>query len=106
VVLQRGHLLTGRGNQGYDHAGAEVDVEVTEAQELAGDRIVVVNAGDVGSQILAAGLVDDVAMDVVPVAFGTDGLAADASAGHPSGHCIASVTNQRPCGGVGPRTSQ
>ena len=28
------------------------------------------NAGDVGSQILAAGLVDEVAMDVVPVVFG------------------------------------
>jgi hypothetical protein len=30
-----------------------------------------VNAGDVGSQILAAGLVDEVAMDVVPVVFGS-----------------------------------
>ena len=29
------------------------------------------NAGDVGSQILAAGLVDDVAMDMVPVVFGS-----------------------------------
>jgi dihydrofolate reductase len=39
------------------------------AQELAGERIVTVNAGEVGSQILAAGLVDEVAMDVVPVVF-------------------------------------
>lgn len=29
------------------------------------------NAGDVGSQILAAGLVGEVAMDVVPVVFGS-----------------------------------
>ena len=29
------------------------------------------NAGDVGGQILAAGLVDEVAMDVVPVVFGS-----------------------------------
>lgn len=29
------------------------------------------NAGEVGSQILAAGLVDEVAMDVVPVVFGS-----------------------------------
>jgi dihydrofolate reductase len=29
-----------------------------------------VNAGEAGSQILAAGLVDEVAMDVVPVVFG------------------------------------
>jgi riboflavin biosynthesis pyrimidine reductase len=30
-----------------------------------------VNAGDVGGQILAAGLVDEVAMDLVPVVFGS-----------------------------------
>jgi dihydrofolate reductase len=30
-----------------------------------------VNAGDAGSQILAAGLVDEVAMDVVPVVSGS-----------------------------------
>jgi dihydrofolate reductase len=30
-----------------------------------------VNAGDVGGQVLAAGLVDEVAMDVVPVVFGS-----------------------------------
>ena len=34
-------------------------------------RTVSVNAGEVGSQILAAGLVDEVAMDVVPVVFGS-----------------------------------
>lgn len=44
---------------------------IARAQELAGDRTVAVNAGDVGGQILAAGLVDAVAMDVVPVVFGT-----------------------------------
>jgi dihydrofolate reductase len=36
-----------------------------------GERTVAVNAGDVGSQVLAAGLVDEVAMDVVPVVFGS-----------------------------------
>jgi dihydrofolate reductase len=30
-----------------------------------------VNAGEVGGQILAAGLVDEVAIDVVPVVFGS-----------------------------------
>jgi dihydrofolate reductase len=44
---------------------------VAKAQDLAGDRTVAVNAGEVGSQILAAGLVDEVAMDVVPVVFGS-----------------------------------
>ncbi|WP_214317778.1 dihydrofolate reductase family protein [Nonomuraea sediminis] len=48
-----------------------VTAAIDKAQELAGDRTVAVNAGDVGSQILAAGLVDEVAMDVVPVVFGS-----------------------------------
>lgn len=44
---------------------------VAKAQDLAGDRTVSVNAGQAGSQILAAGFVDEVAMDVVPVVFGS-----------------------------------
>jgi len=50
-----------------DSASAAID----KAQELAGGRTIAVNAGDVGSQIFAAGLVDEVAMDVVPVVFGS-----------------------------------
>ena len=48
-----------------------VTAAIDKAQELAGERTVSVNAGEVGSQILAAGLVDEVAMDVVPVVFGS-----------------------------------
>jgi dihydrofolate reductase len=48
-----------------------VEAAVTRAQELAGDRIVEVAAGDVGGQALAAGLVDEVRMDVAPVVFGS-----------------------------------
>ncbi|NUR96943.1 MAG: dihydrofolate reductase, partial [Kribbellaceae bacterium] len=48
-----------------------VEAAVAKAQELAGDRIVEVSAGDVGGQVLAAGLVDEVRMDVVPVVFGS-----------------------------------
>ena len=44
---------------------------MAKAQELAGDRIVEVAAGDVGGQMLAAGLVDEVRMDVVPVVLGS-----------------------------------
>jgi len=44
---------------------------IAKAKELAGERIVAVAAGDVGGQALALGLVDEVAMDVVPVVFGT-----------------------------------
>jgi dihydrofolate reductase len=43
---------------------------ITVARELAGDRDVAVTAGNVGGQALALGLIDEVAMDVVPVVFG------------------------------------
>lgn len=48
-----------------------VEAAVATAQELAGDRIVEVAAGDVGGQVLAAGLIDEVRMDVVPVVLGS-----------------------------------
>ena len=48
-----------------------VEAAMARAQELAGDRIVEVSAGDVGGQALAAGLVDEVRMDVAPVVFGS-----------------------------------
>lgn len=53
------------------HFVDDVTAAIGKAQELAGERTVAVSAGDVGSQILAAGLVDEVAMDVVPVVFGS-----------------------------------
>ena len=61
--------------EGWDtksfHFVAGVEAAVAKAQELAGDRLVEVAAGDVGGQVLAAGLVDEVRMDVVPVVFGS-----------------------------------
>ena len=48
-----------------------VEAAMAKAQELAGQRFVEVAAGDVGGQMLAAGLVDEVRMDVVPVVFGS-----------------------------------
>jgi dihydrofolate reductase len=53
------------------HFAGDVATAVEKAKQLAGPRDVAVNAGDVGGQILAAGLVDEVAMDVVPVIFGS-----------------------------------
>jgi dihydrofolate reductase len=53
------------------HFVADVGQAVAKAKELAGDRTVAVAAGDVGGQVLAAGLVDEVAMDVAPVVFGS-----------------------------------
>ena len=43
---------------------------VARATELAGERTVTVAAGNVGGQALDLGLVDEVALDVVPVVFG------------------------------------
>jgi dihydrofolate reductase len=40
-------------------------------RSFAGDRMVEVAAGEVGGQVLAAGLIDEVRMDVVPVVFGS-----------------------------------
>jgi dihydrofolate reductase len=48
-----------------------VEAAMALAQELAGDRTVEVASGDVGGQVLAAGLIDEVRMDVVPVVFGS-----------------------------------
>jgi dihydrofolate reductase len=49
----------------------DVAAAVATARELAGQRTVAVAAGDVGGQALALGLVDEVAIDVVPVVFGS-----------------------------------
>ncbi|HEX4246275.1 MAG TPA: dihydrofolate reductase [Pseudonocardia sp.] len=59
-----------------DHAGApfhtadSVEAGIALARKLAGDGLVCVTAGDLGGQAFSAGLVDEVAMDVVPVVFG------------------------------------
>jgi dihydrofolate reductase len=53
------------------HFESDVARAVARARELAGPRTVALAAGDVGGQALALGLVDEVAMDVVPVVFGS-----------------------------------
>lgn len=50
---------------------SDVTAAVGRAKQLAGDSTVAVAAGDVGGQAFALGLVDEVAMDVVPVVFGS-----------------------------------
>ncbi|MGW0712266.1 dihydrofolate reductase family protein [Streptomyces sp. NPDC002643] len=52
------------------HFVDDVTRAIAKAKELAGDRTVGVAAGDMGGQAFALGLVDEVAMDVVPVVFG------------------------------------
>lgn len=49
----------------------DIESAVAVAQERAGGRVVEVSAGDVGGQIFAAGLVDQVRMDVAPVVMGS-----------------------------------
>lgn len=48
-----------------------VGAAIAAAKSAAGERDVAVAAGDVGAQALALGLIDAVAMDVVPVVFGS-----------------------------------
>lgn len=52
------------------HFVDDVTEAVARASEFAGERTVTVAAGNVGGQALALGLVDEVALDVVPVVFG------------------------------------
>ncbi|MEJ2863700.1 dihydrofolate reductase family protein [Actinomycetospora flava] len=52
------------------HTAGSVEDGIALARDLAGDGLVVVSAGDLGGQAFSAGLVDEVAMDVVPVVLG------------------------------------
>ncbi|SDH55631.1 dihydrofolate reductase family protein [Microbacterium pygmaeum] len=47
-----------------------IEAAIARAQELAGDRSVGVAAGTVAGQALAAGLLDEVAIDLVPIVLG------------------------------------
>ncbi|WP_042399243.1 dihydrofolate reductase family protein [Streptacidiphilus carbonis] len=49
---------------------ASVEEGIALAQELAGDGEIGVCAGEVGGQALSLGLIDQVAIDIVPVVFG------------------------------------
>jgi dihydrofolate reductase len=52
------------------HRADSVEAGIALAKDLAGDGLVCVTAGDLGGQAFSAGLVDEVAMDVVPVVVG------------------------------------
>ena len=60
----------------WPHAGpstefvGDVPAAVARAQEIAGDAVVGVAAGTIASQCLALGLLDEVAVDLVPVVLG------------------------------------
>jgi dihydrofolate reductase len=52
------------------HFAGSVEEGMARAHELAGGGDIGVGAGDVGGQALALGLIDHVAIDIVPVVFG------------------------------------
>jgi dihydrofolate reductase len=54
----------------FTFATQGVVAAIEAARELAGDRTVSVAAGDVGGQALAAGMIDEVELALVPVVFG------------------------------------
>ena len=71
VVVSRRPAPEGWHAEAPFHFVDGVEEAMAKAQELAGDRTVEVAAGDAGGQMLSAGLVDEVAMDVAPVVIGS-----------------------------------
>jgi dihydrofolate reductase len=65
------HGVHPRPQQASYYFISDVAQAIAKASELAGERTVAVAAGEVGGQAFALGLVDEVAMDVAPVAFGS-----------------------------------
>lgn len=53
------------------HFVQDVRAAIARAKEVAAGRTIALAAGNVGGQALSLGLVDQVAMDVVPVVFGS-----------------------------------
>jgi dihydrofolate reductase len=71
-------VVTHQPPTGWEHAGTApftfadgVEKAIAAAKEFAGDRDVDVAAGQIGSQALELGLIDQVVMNVVPVIFGS-----------------------------------
>jgi hypothetical protein len=72
---------------------------VAKAQELAGDRLVEVAAGDAGGQVLAGGLVDEVRTDVIPdrSAVRWQALNAALHTDHHPATCCSARTGEEAC---------
>ncbi|MEU6587204.1 hypothetical protein [Nocardia sp. NPDC046763] len=69
VVSHRARPMGWHPEASY-HFGTSVEEGIARAQELAGAGEIGVGAGDVGGQALSLGLIDHVAIDIVPVVFG------------------------------------
>ena len=71
-------VVTHRPPTDWKHAGTapftfvdDVEKAIAAAKEFAGDRDVDVAAGQIGSQALELGLIDQVVVNLVPVVFGS-----------------------------------
>ena len=71
-------VVTHRAPTDWEHAGTapftfvdDVEKAIAAAREFAGDRDVDVAGGQIGSQALELGLIDQVVVNLVPVVFGS-----------------------------------
>ena len=55
------------GSENFAFVSAGIEAAVARAQQLAGNRVVALAAGTISTQALAAGLVDELAIDLVPI---------------------------------------
>jgi dihydrofolate reductase len=70
VVVSHRPQPTGWHPEASYHFATSVEEGIARAQELAGEGEIGVGAGEVGGQALSLGLIDNVAIDIVPVVFG------------------------------------
>ena len=70
VVVSHRPRPTGWHPEAPYHFATSVEDGLAQAHRLAGDGEIAVTAGDVGGQAFALGLIDYVAIDLVPVVFG------------------------------------
>ena len=70
VVVSHRPRPTGWHPEASYHFATSVEEGIARAQELAGEGEIGVGAGEVGGQALSLGLIDHVAIDIVPVVFG------------------------------------
>jgi dihydrofolate reductase len=70
VVVSHRPKPTGWHPEASYHFATSVEAGIARARELAGEGEIGVGAGEVGGQALSLGLIDSVAINIVPVAFG------------------------------------
>src|SRR5438309_9706403 len=69
VVVSHRPRPTGWHPEASYHFATSVEEGMARAQELAGEGEIGVGAGDIGGQALLLGLINHVAIDIVPVVF-------------------------------------